>query len=119
MTALPPSAESLSAYVSAFERDLAAARTAREAQSVRDKYLGRKNSIVASWMQSIAGAQPDRKQEIGRYANDLKQAIETRWNAHEATARDEEPAGAVDVTLPGRQPQLGHRHTLTVVRSAR
>jgi phenylalanyl-tRNA synthetase alpha chain len=111
-----PSAESVSEQLAAFERDLAAAKTARDAQSVRDKYLGRKNSVVASWMQLIASAPPDQKKNIGRYANELKQAIEIRWKAYEETARDEQPAGAVDVTLPGRQPLLGHRHPLTVVR---
>jgi phenylalanyl-tRNA synthetase alpha chain len=111
-----PSPESVSEQLAAFERELAAATTARDAQSVRDRYLGRKNSVVASWMQAIASAPPDRKKDIGRYANELKQAIEIRWKAHEETARDEQPAGAVDVTLPGRQPLLGHRHPLTVVR---
>jgi phenylalanyl-tRNA synthetase alpha chain len=103
--------------IAAFEIDLAHATSDREAQSVRDKYLGRKNSIVASWMQTIAAAPPDQKKHIGRYANDLKQAIEARWAQHaeqaQAAAR---PAGAVDVTLPGRTPRLGHRHPLTVVR---
>jgi phenylalanyl-tRNA synthetase alpha chain len=103
--------------IAAFEIDLAHATSDREAQSVRDKYLGRKNSIVASWMQTIAAAPPDQKKHIGRYANDLKQAIEARWAHHaeqaQAAAR---PAGAVDVTLPGRTPRLGHRHPLTVVR---
>lgn len=68
-------------------------------------------------MQLIATAPPDQKKNIGRFANELKQAIETRWTAYvehaNATAR---PAGAVDVTLPGRVPPLGHRHPLTVVR---
>ena len=49
------------AHVAAFEADLAAAASARDAQAVRDRYLGRKNSVVASWMQTIAGAPPDQK----------------------------------------------------------
>jgi phenylalanyl-tRNA synthetase alpha chain len=65
----------------------------------------------------IAGAQPDEKKNIGRFANELKQAIEERWTRYveqaDASAR---PAGAIDVTLPGRLPLLGHRHPLTVVR---
>jgi phenylalanyl-tRNA synthetase alpha chain len=68
-------------------------------------------------MQLIAGAPPDQKKNIGRYANELKQAVETRWAAHQETATFvTAPAGAVDVTLPGRVPLLGHRHPLTVVR---
>ena len=68
-------------------------------------------------MQLIASASPEEKKAIGRHANDLKQAIESRWTAYlESTAAGARPAGAVDVTLPGRQPALGHRHPLTIVR---
>jgi phenylalanyl-tRNA synthetase alpha chain len=112
-----PNQAALEAAITAFESDLAQARSARDAQSVRDKYLGRKNSVVASWMQMIGSAAPDQKREIGRFANELKQAIETRWTAFlERGELAEEPAGAVDITLPGRQPRLGHRHPLTLVR---
>jgi phenylalanyl-tRNA synthetase alpha chain len=100
-----------------FTADLAAASSPRDAQTVRDKYLGRKNSVVASWMQQISTASPDEKKAIGRHANDLKQAIESRWAAYlEVSAASARPAGAVDVTLPGRQPAYGHRHPLTIVR---
>ncbi len=79
-----PSIDSVQAQIAAFEADLAAARSPRDAQSVRDKYLGRKNSVVASWMQLIAGAPPDQKKNIGRFANELKQAIEERWTAYQS-----------------------------------
>src|SRR5437870_9092080 len=117
MSEPPLSEASVVHHLTQFERELAAAKSLRDAQSVRDRYLGRKNSVVAAWMQSIGAAPVDQKKHIGRYANELKQAIELRWTAYveraEATAR---PAGAVDVTLPGRLPALGHRHPLTIVR---
>ena len=116
MSDLLPSSESVVLLVQDFERELAAAASARDAQSLRDRYLGRKNSIVASWMQLIASAAPDQKKNIGRHANELKQAVEARWVQYEETARDVAPAGGEDVTLPGRAPLLGHRHPLTVVR---
>jgi len=116
MSDLPPSEAAVAAHVAAFERELAAAKTSRDAQTIRDRYLGRKNSIVASWMQTIGSAPADEKKNIGRYANELKQAIETRWKTYEDGAREQAPAGAVDVTLPGRVPALGHRHPLTIVR---
>ncbi len=112
-----PDQAAVQAQIAAFEADLAHAISPRDAQSVRDKYLGRKNSVVASWMQSIAGAPADQKKQIGRYANELKQAIEERWARYaEQAAASARPAGAVDVTLPGRVAPLGHRHPLTVVR---
>ncbi len=112
-----PDQAAVEAQVAAFEADLARAASARDAQVVRDKYLGRKQSVVAGWMQLIGSASPDEKRAVGRYANELKQAIETRWTAFlERGAFEERPAGAVDVTLPGRRPRIGHRHPLTLVR---
>jgi phenylalanyl-tRNA synthetase alpha chain len=111
-----PSPDSVRAQIAAFEADLAAAKSPREAQSIRDKYLGRKNSVVASWMQLIATAPVDEKKNIGRFANELKQAIEERWAAYQSTAAAAPARAAVDVTLPGRMPALGHRHPLTIVR---
>ena len=112
-----PDQAAVHAQVAAFEADLAQAGSPRDAQTVRDKYLGRKNSVVASWMQLVGSAAPEQKREIGRVANELKQAIEARWTAFtEQASLLERPAGAVDVTLPGRVPRLGHRHPLTIVR---
>jgi phenylalanyl-tRNA synthetase alpha chain len=112
-----PDSAAVEAQILAFETELAKAASLREAQTVRDRFLGRKNSVVSSWMQTIGDAPPAQKRDIGRYANELKQAIETRWTAFVESGRlEERPAGAVDVTLPGREPALGHRHPLTVVR---
>jgi phenylalanyl-tRNA synthetase alpha chain len=112
-----PDAAAVLAQIAAFEADLAKATSAKEAQAVRDRFLGRKNSVVASWMQMIGGASADEKREIGRLANELKQAIEDRWTAYQAAAAENQrPAGSIDVTLPGREPVIGHRHPLTIVR---
>src|SRR5580765_1042855 len=111
-----PTAETVATHIAAFERELAAAASLNDAKTLRDRYLGRKQSIVASWMQMIGGAPPDQKKDIGQCANALKVAIEARWKAYEEAAHDATPAGGVDVTLPGRVPRLGHRHPLTVVR---
>src|SRR3954467_504273 len=116
MSEVLPTSEAVDIHVAAFERELAAASSLNDAKPLRDKYLGRKNSIVAGWMQLIGSAPPDQKKAIGQHANALKVAIEARWNAYEERAQNATPAGAVDVTLPGRQPRLGHRHPLTVVR---
>jgi phenylalanyl-tRNA synthetase alpha chain len=117
MSDVLPNADSVRAQIAAFEADLAAAPSVRDAQTVRDKYLARKNSVVASWMQLIASAPPEEKRNIGRFANELKVAIEERWDTHSRRVDQQvRPAGALDVTLPGRVRLLGHRHPLTVVR---
>jgi phenylalanyl-tRNA synthetase alpha chain len=112
-----PDSTAVAAQVAAFESNLAQATTAQDAQKVRDAYLGRKNSVVASWMRMIATAPAEEKKNIGRFANQLKQAIDERWTRHLHEAeRSARPAGGVDVTLPGRILPIGHRHPLTIVR---
>jgi len=111
-----PNQEAVDAHIASFERELAAASSLNDAKSLRDRYLGRKQSIVASWMQLIGSAPADQKKAIGQCANALKVAVEARWKTYEEAAQNAAPAGAVDVTLPGRVPPLGHRHPLTVVR---
>jgi len=113
---LQPSLEAVDQLVAAFDNELRVASSPADAKSLRDRYLGRKNSIVASWMQLIGGAPPEQKKNIGQYANALKIAIEARWKTYEETAQNAAPAGGVDVTLPGRRPRLGRRHPLTIVR---
>src|SRR2546421_152777 len=100
-----PTSEAVAGHVAAFERELAAAASLNDARALRDRYLGRKNSIVSSWMQLIGSAPPNQKKHIGQYANALKVAIEARWNTYEEAAQNAAPAGAVDVTLPGRRPR--------------
>jgi phenylalanyl-tRNA synthetase alpha chain len=112
-----PDEAAVAAQVAQFHADLAAAANARDAQAVRDKYLGRKNSVVATWMQQIASASPDQKKAIGRWANELKQKVEAGWTEYQEHAQSTaRPAGAIDVSLPGRAPRVGHRHPLTIVR---
>ena len=111
-----PDPAAVQAEIARFEAELAQAKSPRDAQAVRDRFLGRKNSVVASWMQMIGSAPPDQKREIGPLANELKQAIETRWEQYLAAATLACIPGSVDVTLHGRVPQLGHRHPLTIVR---
>jgi len=113
---LQPSLEAVDQLVAGFDNELKAASSPADAKSLRDRYLGRKHSIVASWMQLIGGAPPEQKKNIGQYANALKMAIEARWKTYEETAQNAPPAGGVDVTLPGRRPRLGRRHPLTIVR---
>jgi hypothetical protein len=78
-----PNAEAVETHVAAFERELAAAASIADAKSLRDRYLGRKNSIVSSWMQLIGSAPPDQKKNVGQYANALKVAVEARWKTYE------------------------------------
>ena len=68
-------------------------------------------------MESLATATPDQKKALGRGANELKKEVEAALAELEAQlAATRRPANAVDITLPGRVPQLGYRHPLSLVR---
>src|SRR4051795_11464025 len=100
-----------------FERDLAAATGAAALRSVRDRYLSRKGGLVSALLKNLGSAPPDVRPRLGKLANDLRQQIEAQLDERIAAAQtDQPPAGAVDLTLPGRQPALGHRHPLTLLR---
>jgi phenylalanyl-tRNA synthetase alpha chain len=100
-----------------FERDLAEATSAAALRAVRDRYLARKGGRVSGLLKALGSAPPDARPRLGKLANDLKQQIESMLDERMAAAADARPpAGAVDLTLPGRQPSLGHRHPLTLLR---
>jgi phenylalanyl-tRNA synthetase alpha chain len=100
-----------------FERDLATATTTAGLRLVRDRYLARKGGLVSGLLKALGSAPPDARPRLGKLANDLKQQIETRLDERlSATAAAGPPVGGVDVTLPGRQPAVGHRHPLTLLR---
>jgi phenylalanyl-tRNA synthetase alpha chain len=100
-----------------FQQELARVSSESDLQSLRDKYLGRKSGAVTALMKSVATAPPELKPVLGRQANELKQEIEQQLSERRAALdATKAPVGAVDVSLPGRTPQLGHRHPLTIVR---
>ena len=83
-----PDTTSVQEQVAAFEAELSRAAQPREAQAVRDRYLGRKNSVVASWMQLIGSAPPAQKKELGRLANELRADARNRLCAFWRVRRD-------------------------------
>jgi phenylalanyl-tRNA synthetase alpha chain len=100
-----------------FEQELTEAAGEAALRVVRDRYLSRKGGLVSALLKSLGSAPPDQRRELGQLANQLKQDIETRLEARLAeTARARAPRDAIDVTLPGRDPGLGHRHPLAILR---
>ncbi len=99
-----------------FERELNDAAGEAALRIVRDRYLSRKGGLVSGLLKSLGSAPPDQRRELGQLANQLKQDIESRLEAKLAdAARSRAPKDAIDVTLPGRDPGLGHRHPLAML----
>jgi phenylalanyl-tRNA synthetase alpha chain len=100
-----------------FHEELGGVRTDAELQALRTRWVGRKGSWVTAFMDLVGRATPEEKRVIGRQANELKKAVEAAIAEREAAlVATRRPAGAVDVTLPGRIPLLGYRHPLSLVR---
>jgi phenylalanyl-tRNA synthetase alpha chain len=100
-----------------FQRDLAAASNESGLRSVRDRYLARKGGRVSALLKSLGSAPPAERPRLGQLANALRDEIEALITERlESAAASRPPKGAVDVTLPGRVPPIGHRHPLTILR---
>jgi phenylalanyl-tRNA synthetase alpha chain len=113
---MPPSAD-LAGIRAELDRALASAASVADVKAVRDRFLGRKHGLITAVLKSLADLSPDDKRRLGRDANALRQAAETALTERETVlAASGPPAGALDVTLPGRVPRVGRRHPLTEVR---
>jgi phenylalanyl-tRNA synthetase alpha chain len=100
-----------------FRAELADVRTDAELQALRTRWVGRNNSWTAAFMEALKTATPEQKKSFGKGANELKKEVEAAIAEREAAlAATRRPANAVDITLPGRAPRLGHRHPLSLIR---
>src|SRR5260221_5118950 len=100
-----------------FADDLASAGSEADLRGLRDKYLSRKNGLISAFLKSVAVLPAEQRPAMGQAANQLKHHIEASIEAQLVEAVRGRPAGdAIDVTLSGRAPLLGHRHPLTLLR---
>ncbi len=97
---------------------LSAVSGSAELEELRVRYLGKKGELTAvlKQMGSLSAAE---RPEMGKLANEVRAAIEEKLaearTEVEAKALERKlRAEAVDVTVPGRAPRLGHRHPMYV-----
>ncbi|MDR1927183.1 MAG: phenylalanine--tRNA ligase subunit alpha [Oscillospiraceae bacterium] len=88
-------------------------------EAVRIAYLGKKGELTAI-LKQMGGLPAEERPAMGQLANELRreleEALESRaaaLNAALAAARLREET--IDITLPGREQELGHRHPLSIV----
>jgi phenylalanyl-tRNA synthetase alpha chain len=108
---------SIEALRTSWNTRLAAARSESELKALGDEFLGRKSGSVTARLKTLGSLPADARREMGAHINALKRDIETSLaEARAALQASRPPAGAVDVTLPGRPLPLGRVHPLMQVR---
>jgi phenylalanyl-tRNA synthetase alpha chain len=98
----------------AFERERAAAVSQDDIKVLRDRWLGRKNGLLAATNQHwLKKAPRELKPKIGQLQNETKQSFEVALA--KALRELDEPQLAhppIDVTLPGPERRIGAKHPL-------
>jgi phenylalanyl-tRNA synthetase alpha chain len=116
---MPAENGNLEALAARAREEIARAETAQALTEVRAAFLGRKGS-VSELLRGIGGLAPEERGRFGQAANAVKQRIEAwvgerRGELERGVRARALETGALDVTLPGAEPRLGHLHPVTLV----
>lgn len=95
-------------------KDLEAVTDEAALERFRVTYLGKKG-LITEIMRNLGQLPPEQRPEAGREANSLKKRLTERFEAvkKKITKGAQEGYNTIDVTLPGRKPDLGHLHPIT------
>lgn len=96
-----------------------AAASLADLEEVRVRYLGRRGALTAL-LRELGSLDPAERPAVGSLANAVRDELERTLEARRRELEAEEEAHrlraeVVDVTLPGRRPQVGHAHPLRQV----
>lgn len=111
--------EKLQSILQAATEELASVSDARALDAARVKYLGKKGELTAL-LKGMKDVAPEDRPLVGQLINDtraaIEQAIEEQKERVEAEMLASKLASeTLDVTMPGKEITLGHKHPLTVV----
>lgn len=106
-----------------FDGEKARAADRSSLEELHARYLSRKSGLLTLEMQRLRELPADQRPAFGKLANRLKQRIESELAEREAALASEERSAreeteALDVSLPGSRPRIGHRHPITLARRA-
>lgn len=100
-----------------YTSEVSQVETSKDLENLRIKYLGRKGPIQ-DLMKSLREAAADERPHLGKVINDLKLFIEsdletTLTKLSEKESEEQMRGETLDVTLPGRRPNLGRMHPIS------
>jgi phenylalanyl-tRNA synthetase alpha chain len=92
-----------------------AAADAAAVESARVEFLGQKQGRLKAAQERLKSLDPAHRREYGQKFNGTKLALEAAYEAAKLRLDQKRTKAedAIDVTLPGVRPRLGHRHPLT------
>ncbi len=108
----------LQSIVAAAQGDIAITQDLRGLDEIRVKYLGKKG-LLTERLKTLGRLPADERRSAGQAINQAKQTIIAEINARRSTleqaALQEKLASeAIDITLPGRKPEAGGLHPVTM-----
>ncbi|MGH9381951.1 MAG: phenylalanine--tRNA ligase subunit alpha [Thermoanaerobaculia bacterium] len=118
--ATPGGPQDLAALERRFEEEAAGVEDREAWEALRLQWAGRKQGRLRHLLAALKDLPAGERRAYGEGVNALKERVETRLAAlDEALSRRERQAAvaaaAEDVTLPGRRPQIGRLHPVTLV----
>lgn len=98
---------------------LSKADSLKAIDDLRVKFLGKKGELTQI-LKGMGALSAEERPKIGQLANEVRETIEAKLDeAKKELAKKEQElklkAETIDVTMPGRVQQLGHRHPMTQV----
>jgi phenylalanyl-tRNA synthetase alpha chain len=98
------------------EGEIAAAASLQELEDVRVSYLGKEGQLTTA-LRGLGKLPAGERPRLGAAANEARQRTEAalarrREELKSLAAAQAATADQLDVTLPGRGPEIGHRHPL-------
>lgn len=87
-------------------------------KELQKKYIG-KNGEVSKIFKSLSELPKEKRSEVGKAANELKNSLKEEFNKKLDSLevkKEKKKIDSFDATLPGKRPQLGHLHPITIAR---
>ena len=93
-------------------------QTGTELDAVRVQYLGKKGELTAV-LKQMGKLSPEERPIMGQMANDVRAALEAAIESQSAVLAekaliDKLAAETLDVTIPGKEVKIGHKHPMYI-----
>lgn len=85
-----------------------------ELEGLRVKYLGRKG-VITDILRSLKDMSIEDKKKVGPMANSLKDDLTEMIDEKKIVFEKEANKPNIDITRPGKEPNKGHRHPLSIM----